>query len=160
MPPDKAIDVAPLQLHARLVLPAVVLALEEGIEKALLQLDAVIGIEMGPMLEAVRFQPLVLRSRTHEALEIAARVQTLPAPVRRRQKRHADLVPDRRARLVIVVVERMRADLVAKIAAIGVELAVRKRFVAAHGLARDAALRTARAEAVLNGLNLHVVPVG
>src|SRR5437879_4305313 len=81
-------------------------------------LDAVVGVEVGPMLEAVRLQPFVLRGSAHEALEIAARVQALSAPVGGRQKRHGHLVPERRARPVIVVVLRVSADLFAKVAAV------------------------------------------
>src|SRR5437773_8377445 len=115
------------------------------IEEALLQLHAIVGVEMGPMLEAVRLQPFVLRRSAHKALEIAAWVQALPAPICGGQKRHGDLVPSHRSRAVVVIVERMRADLVAKIATVAVELTIRKRLVAAHELARDAALRTASA---------------
>ena len=54
----------------------------------------------------------------------------------------------------------MRKDLVAQVAAIAIELAVGERLIAAYTLAGHAALRTALAEAVLHGLDLHVVPVG
>ncbi len=54
----------------------------------------------------------------------------------------------------------MSADLFAEVAAVPVELAIRKRLVAAHELAGDATLRAAFAATVLHGGHLHVVPVG
>src|ERR1700693_1373183 len=98
------------------------------IEELALQLAAVIGIEMRPMLDAVRLQPFVFGGGAHEALEIAARVQTLAAPIGGREQRDGDVLPHRRARLVIFVIERMRADLVAEIAAVPGELVVRQRL--------------------------------
>src|SRR5262249_29206228 len=115
---DEAIDMPHLQLHPWVRGPAVALALEEAVEEALLQLDPVVGVEVRPMLDTMRFQPLFLRCGAHEALEVPARVQPLPAPVGGGQKRHGDPVPARRARLVILVVERMRADLRAEIASV------------------------------------------
>jgi len=47
------VDVAHLQPHRRLAVPAVRLALEEVAEEALLDLHAVVGIEVRPVLEAV-----------------------------------------------------------------------------------------------------------
>ena len=49
-----------LQQHARLLAPAGVLALEEEVEELALQLAAVVGVEMRPVLDAVRLEPLVL----------------------------------------------------------------------------------------------------
>ena len=160
MPFDEAVDMAYLQLHAWLIFPAVVGPFQEAVEEALLQVDAVIRVEMGPVLEAMRLEPLVLRGGAHEALEIPTRVQALPTPVRRGKKRHRDLVPERRALAVIVVVERVSTNLLSEIAAIRVELAIGKHLVSAYRLARHPAFRAALAEAVLHGLHLHVVPVG
>src|SRR6266571_7003128 len=81
VPLDELVDVADLQQHLRLLLPAGVLALEEMPEELLLQSDAVVGVEVRPVLEAVAFEPLLLRGRPHEALEVAARVQALAGPV-------------------------------------------------------------------------------
>ena len=91
--------------------------------------------------------------------EIAARMQALSAPVRGREQRRRDLVPLRRARLVIVVVERMRADLRAEVAAVLRELLLAQRLRPAHQFAVHAAALAALARAVLHGLHLHVVPV-
>src|SRR5258706_13921419 len=114
---------------------------------------------MRPVLDAVRLQPFVLRRGAHESFEGCRADAALPAPVRGREERHGHLLPGRRARLVIGVVQRVREDLVAEIAAALLQLAVRKGRVAAHQLARDAAARAALAEAVLHGPHLHAVPV-
>src|SRR5258708_40376277 len=108
MPLDEAVDVPHLQLHARLPVPAVLRAFQGVREKTLLQFDAVIGIEVGPVLDAMYLQPFLLRSCAHKALEISARVQPPPAPVPRREEGHGAPVPVRRTPLVVVVVERMR----------------------------------------------------
>src|SRR5450759_4948800 len=77
-----------VELHARLLVPAVLLALEEVAEELLLQPDAVVGVIMRPMLDAVHFKPFLFRCRPEEAFEIAARVQRLPAPICGREQRH------------------------------------------------------------------------
>src|SRR5690606_27012450 len=104
-----------LEANTRLFRPSRVLAVQEEIEEALLLLAPVVGVKMRPMLDAMYFEPFVLRSGAHEGFEIAARVQPLPAPVCRREERHLDLRPDRRACLVIAVVERVVEDLAAEI---------------------------------------------
>ena len=75
---DKTVDMPHLQLHPGLAIPAVLLALEEVIKKALLQCPPVIGIEMRPVLEPMRFQPFVARGRAPKVLEIAARMTLEP----------------------------------------------------------------------------------
>ena len=82
-----------------------------------------------------------------------------PPQLRGGQERHGDLLPDGRARPVVLVVQRVREDLVAEVAAVLLQLAVGERLVAADQLAGDAAPRAALAEAVLHRLHLHVVPV-
>src|SRR5262249_15672967 len=106
-----------------------------------------------------RLQPLLLRRRAHEPLEVAAGVQPLPSPVRGGQERNGDLLPDRRARLVVLVVKRMRENLVSELAAVFLQLAVGQGLVAAYQLAGDPAPRPAPAQPVLHRLHLHVVPV-
>src|ERR1035441_8080565 len=64
-----------IELYARLLVPAVLLALEEVAEKLPLQSDAVVGVVVRPMLDAVHFEPFLFRRRAEEAFEIAARVQ-------------------------------------------------------------------------------------
>src|SRR5215472_3929654 len=80
-----------LELHRRLLAPTVLLAVQEVIEEPQLQITAVIRVKMRPMLDAVRFQPFLLGGSTHEAFEIAARVQALAAPIGCRQERRLNL---------------------------------------------------------------------
>src|ERR1035437_5742272 len=97
-----------VELHPRLLVPAVLLALEEVAEELLLQSNAIVGVIMRPMLDAVYFEPFLFRRRPDEALEIAARMQRLSAPIGGREQRHLDLRPIRHHRLVEFVIERMR----------------------------------------------------
>src|SRR5258708_36457175 len=151
---DELVDMAHLELHARLLRP-VALALEEVVEEPELQLAPIVGVEVRPVLDAVRLEPLLLGRRAHEAFEVAARMQALPAPVRRREEWNRYAVPSGGASPVILIIERVRKDLVAELAAVFLQLAVRQRLVAAHQGAGDAAARSARAEAVLHRLHLH-----
>ena len=121
---DETVDVTHLKLDRRLLVPAVLLAVQEIIEEAQLQIAAVVRVEMRPVLDAVHLEPFALRGCAHEAFEIAARMQRLAAPIRRREKRHLDLRPHRRACAVIGVVERMSDDVAAEIAAVFCELVV------------------------------------
>jgi hypothetical protein len=72
---------ADVELHPRLLVPAVLLAFEKIAEESLLQVDAIVRVVVRPVLDPVHLEPLLLRCRPEEALEIAARVQRLPAPV-------------------------------------------------------------------------------
>src|SRR6266542_1944194 len=144
---NELVQVAHLQQHARLPAPAALDALEKMIEELALQLAAVIGIKMRPMLDAVRLQPFLYRLRPRAAFEIAARVQALAAPVGGREQRHVDVLPYRRARLVVFVIERMRADLLAEIAAVFCKLVVRQRFRSAYQPAVHGRVPPALAEA-------------
>ncbi len=56
---DELVDVAHLQADARFLVPAVLLAMQEIVEEAELQIAAVIGVEVRPVLDAVRFKPFV-----------------------------------------------------------------------------------------------------
>src|SRR5690348_588023 len=156
----EAVDVPHLEPHLGLLVPAVLLAFEEISEEAFLQADAVIGVELDPMRAAMRLEPLPFRPGAREGLEIAARMQALPAPVRCRQERHLHPLPARRARFVPAIVERMRQDVVAEVAAVGGELGVAQRFRTANQIAGDGAFRPARAEPLLHRFHLHVVPIG
>ena len=55
----KTIDMAHLQTHRRLLVPSVGFAFEEVAEKFLLNRDAVVGVEMRPVFQAVHLQPLL-----------------------------------------------------------------------------------------------------
>jgi hypothetical protein len=82
VPLDKSLaGVAHLQQHLGLLAPAGVLTLEEMAEELLLQLQAVVRVEMRPVLDAVALEPFLLRRGAHEAFEVAARMQALAAPV-------------------------------------------------------------------------------
>src|SRR5262249_117537 len=95
---DEPVDVTHLQEDAGLLVPAVLLAVQEIVEEFQLQRAPVVGVEMGPVLDAVDLEPFVLGGGAHEAFEIAARVQRLAAPIGGGQERRLDLRPDRRAR--------------------------------------------------------------
>src|SRR5439155_18152521 len=82
---------ADIERHLRLPLPAGALALEEMSEKPLLQAGAIARIEVREVRIAVHLQPFLPGAGSEPAFEIAARVQPLAAPVRRRQDRHVDL---------------------------------------------------------------------
>ena len=71
MPFDELVYMAHLQLHWRLLVPAGVLAFEEMTEEALLYLHAVIGVEVRPVLDAVRFEPFVLGGGARESFELS-----------------------------------------------------------------------------------------
>src|SRR5258706_13668013 len=144
---DELVDMPHLQLDARLLRP-IALALEEVVEEAQLELAAIVGIEVRPVLDAMRLEPFVFRRGADEAFEVAARVQPLPAPVGGGEEWHGDLVPLGRARLVVIVIQWVREDLVAEVAAVLLQLAVGERFVAADQLAGGAAARAALAQAV------------
>ena len=117
---------AHLQQHLRLLAPAGVFAFEEVTEELLLQAEAVIRVEMRPMLDAVNFEPLLVRRGAHEAFEISARMQSLPAPIGGREQRRLDLAPIRHARApVLVGVELARDAVFVKIATISAELLFR-----------------------------------
>src|SRR5262249_10736363 len=77
-----------LEQHPGLLRPPGVLALQEVPEEFLLEGHAVIRVEVRPVLDAVHLEPLLVRFGAHEPLEVAAWVQPLPAPVRRREQRH------------------------------------------------------------------------
>src|SRR6266511_542715 len=89
---DELVDVPHLELHARLPLP-VAPAFQEVIEEPELELAPIVGVEVRPVLDAMRLEPLLRGRRAHETLEVAARVQSLPAPVGRREERNGHLVP-------------------------------------------------------------------
>ena len=78
---DEAVDGADLELDGGLLGPVVVVAFEEVVEEALLQGDAVVGVELGPVFNAVDFEPFLVGGGVDEGFEVAARVEALAAPV-------------------------------------------------------------------------------
>ena len=155
----EAVDMAHVELHGRLLVPAVGRALEKMIEKALLQFHTVVGVERCPMRAAVRLQPLLRGRGAQVALEIAARMQALPAPVGSRQERHRHLREIGSALAIVVGQQRALEQLGPHVLAVGDEFFFREGLRAAHQFAGDAAFRSALAHAVLYGLDLHVLPV-
>src|SRR2546430_2341395 len=71
VPLDEFVDVPDLQARPGLPIPAVVLSLEEIGKESLLDVDAIVGVEVRPVLDAVRLEPFLPRGRSHEAFEIA-----------------------------------------------------------------------------------------
>jgi hypothetical protein len=52
---DEPVHVTNLELYRRLAIPTGLLSLQEVTKEALLQIDPVVGIELGPMRAAVNF---------------------------------------------------------------------------------------------------------
>ena len=152
--------VADIELNARLLVPTVAFAFEEIAEELLLQTDAVVGVVMRPVLDAVHFEPFLLRRRRDKSLR---NCRADAAAVRPSSQRKAcgtfTLRPIRPHRLVDIVVERMGEIGLAEIVAIGAHLLRGQRLRARHPVAVHAAAVTVGAEPVLHGLDLHVVPV-
>src|SRR5205814_7939756 len=150
---------ADLEEHARLVAPPGVLALEEVPEEPLLQADAIVGVEMGPVLDAVHLEPLLSRSRAQEALEVAARVQPLAAPVGGREERDFDLGEVGQARPpVLVARERVAQAILVEVAARRSELLFGQGLGSGNPLAGHAAAIAARAHSVLHADHLRGEP--
>src|SRR4029453_17648323 len=138
-----------------LLRPAGVLALEEVAEEPLLQAHAVVGVEVGPVLDAVHLEPLVVGGRSHEALEVAARVQPPPAPVARGEEGHAPPRPVGHARApVLVAGQPVALAVVPEVVAVRSELFLAERRRAGHPLAVHPAAISARATAVLHAHDL------
>ncbi|WP_243787776.1 hypothetical protein [Saccharopolyspora gloriosae] len=72
MTPQESAWGADLEGDGGLVLPAVVGAGEEVVEKAPLQRDTGVGVELRPVFEAVHLQPLLGGADPGEAFEVAA----------------------------------------------------------------------------------------
>src|SRR5207245_10828007 len=111
------------------------------IEEAFLQRDSVVGVERRPVRAAVHFQPLLPRRRARKALEVAARVQSLPAPVRGREQRNHDFGEIGGALAVVGTVEGPRQQLLPHVLAVLLELPGRESLRAAYGFSGDAAPR-------------------
>src|SRR6266849_7926877 len=150
---------ADLEQDLRLLVPAIVLAVQEMVEEPQLLLAAVIRVEMRPVLAAMDFEPFLPRCGLHEAFEIPARMKTLAAPIGGGKQRRRDLVPHRRASAMISVGERMGEKTVTEISAVASERALAERLRSAYELSVHGRTLAALAGAVLHSLDLHVVPV-
>ena len=79
---DEALaGVAHLVQHPGLIRPAGVLALQVVAKEFLLHVDAVVGVKLRPVLDAVDFEPFLLTAGFEKTLEVPARVEALSAPV-------------------------------------------------------------------------------
>src|SRR6266478_2479363 len=156
---DKSVEATNLQPNSGLIGPAVIDAFQKIVEETLLQQTPVIRVEVSPVLDAVQLEPLVRRCRAAKTLDIPAQVQPLTPPISCGEKRHRHFRPYWRARLVVIVVERMGEDFIAEITAIPNQLLVQKVLGPADEFTSDAAARAALAESILHGLHLHIVPI-
>ena len=69
---------AHIQPDARRLVPAVVDALEEVVEELLLQADAVVGVKVRPVLQAVQLEPFLPGGGLDESLDVAPQVNPCP----------------------------------------------------------------------------------
>ena len=107
---------------------------------------------------AVHLEPLLPRAGGEIAFEIAARMQPLSSPVRRRQQRHVDLLEVRGARAVVIIDEPAPQRLAADIGAVIGELLLGQRRGPGDRLAGDEAPRSALADAMLDAGDLAARP--
>src|SRR5262249_110924 len=156
---DEAIGVANLKLHRRLFVPTILLSVQEGVEETQMQITGLNSVKKGPLLDALGPKPFLLGGGADKTLEIPSRVQPLSTPIGCREKRRLHLRPDRRARLVVIIIERMGDYFSAELTAIFRQLVVGQEFRTADQLAMHTTALTALARAVLHRLDLHVVPV-
>src|SRR5581483_1978422 len=133
------INVPHLQQNGGLSFPSVLLAFKKIVEEALLQFPAVIGVKVCPMFQTVHLKPLLPGCRAHKSLEIAARMQSLAAPVCCREERHSHLGPICRAALMEVIVQRMSKNQFSEIGSVAGQYFIRQRFGAANQVASGTA---------------------
>ena len=127
-------------------------------EEALLQAGAVVRVEVREVRVAVHLEPFLLGAGGQIAFEIAARMQSLAAPIRRREQRHLDLLEFGHARPVIVVDEPAPQRFAADVGTVLGELRLRQRRGAGDRLAGDRAARAALADAMLHVRHLPARP--
>ena len=72
--------VADVELDPRSAIKSLVIALEKVIEKALLEIAPIGGVEVGPVGVAVGLEPLLIRNRLDESAEVSPRVDPLTPP--------------------------------------------------------------------------------
>lgn len=157
---EEAVELAHLQKHAWLVVPAMLLAFQKSVEEAHLQVDAVVCVEEAPVFKAMHLQPLVARSGLCEGLKVATWVDPLTAPVGARQQWDFYVLPAWRSGLPVLVVKRMRPNFCTKVCSRFAQSLNGMRFVAAHPFAGDSASRSVGTQSMLNRFDLLVVPVG
>ncbi len=154
----EAVDVADMELDARFLVPAVLLAFQEMIVEPLLQFAAVFRVVLGPMFEAVDFQPFLLRAGPHVTFDIAAQMQALAADIGAGQERHLNIRQMRRAAGEVVLVERVGALLARQVGAVSRQDFVGQSLGAGDELAGVGTDAAARADAVLHIGHLVRIP--
>ena len=80
------------------------------VEEFQLQLASIVGVIVRPVLETVALEPFLFRCRPYEALDIAAQMKSLAAPVCRREKWYVNLVLFRRALVEVTIMEGVREN--------------------------------------------------
>src|SRR5262245_22731921 len=148
-----------IELHARLLVPAIALAFQKIAEELLLQADPIVCVVVRPVLDAVYLEPFLFRRRAVKTLEVAPRMQRLATPVRRGKHRHFYLRPIWPHCCVEIVVERMCEIGFSQIVAVCAHLLGVERFRSRHPVAVHPAAVTFGAKPVLHRLHLHVVPI-
>src|SRR5262249_23552751 len=126
--PGNPVRPADRQRDRTLLLPAVVLALQEVIEEALLQRDRFRRVERRMVVAGVDAQPFLLAAGGKIALDIAAPMQPLAAPIADGQYRNLDARSDRRALAIGSGVVRLVALNLGRGARVEVEQVRRQGF--------------------------------
>src|SRR5215831_8916565 len=107
------------------------------------------------MLDAVDLEPLLLRRRAHESLEVSARMKTLAAPVPGREQRYRHLRPVGQARApVLVGGERVLPAILVEVAAVRSELLLGQGRRPGHPFAVQTAPIATVSPSVLNAEHL------
>src|SRR5438552_14911097 len=107
----------------------------------------------------MHLEPFLLRGGADEALEIAARVQPLPAPVGCSEERRLHLRKIGAALTVVRAVQLAREEGLPHVLAVPRELLLGERLGTADQLAGVGVFLAALTDPVLHRLHLHVLPV-
>ena len=156
---ERSVDVADVQRHRRPLVPAVVGVREKTIQELPLDLAAVVGVVVRPVLEAVHLEPLALRAGPHEALGVAPQMEAVAAPVAGRENGHLDPGEVGDPRGEVVVDQRMLAHVGAEVDAVGGRVHSAESVCSPVTARPSAAASAALADTVLDGLDLMAIPV-
>src|SRR6186713_876773 len=149
---------ADVQRHARLLVPAGALALEEVPEELFLQRLAIVAVEMREVRVAVHFEPFLFRAGAQPTFEIAARVQAHAAPVPGGEQGGLDILEFRDAPAVVVVKVATAFRFAWRVGNVFGEFFLRQRFGPRHVFSRHHARFSARADSVLHASDLARMP--
>lgn len=148
-----------MQQHGTFLVPAVVDAFEEVVEKPLLHRHG--GVQVEPLFVPARvaLEPFLRRGRLREGLEVAAWMQAESGPAGGAQERHDHFIPLDGAGSVPFVVQGSIEDVLNRIAAILLQLLFSEhvRFGPADQFLQPR-IRRRLGIAVLHGHNLSRVP--